>query len=254
METQTNNPGSCASVPTLPQLKTQRGPYNADVSTSTGLMRPVHVAMVASDELLRHRISHELSFDRRMKLVASARTLGEGFVLARTPPIDVLLVDLRLVDGSGLDLVSHFRERHPTAAAIVMTQLDDDSAVVQAFELGATGWLSLHTDAVDFNMAVLSVAHGGTAISASLALRLMHRCAQNLRSAPANHAQIGPLTYREREVLEQVAQGMRSKEIARKLAISPDTVESHIKSIYRKLQVHSRGQLFRVAALALSSY
>jgi len=226
---------------TLPQLPRAQG---------ASALQPVRVAVIASDAHVRHLVTQELASDRRTQLVAWARTLHEGLLLVGVAPVDVLLVDLHLPDGSGLQLVAHLKERRPSAAAIVMTQVEDDDAAVHAFDIGASGWLVLHDSHGRFVMSVLNVAQGGTALSPSLARRLMHRQPANHPTPTPMHATIAALTEREREVLEQVALGLRSKEIARRLTISGETVNAHVKSIYRKLQVHSRAQLVRMASQA----
>jgi DNA-binding NarL/FixJ family response regulator len=219
-------------------------------SESIPTLLPVRVAVVACDAQVRHRVTQDLASDRRTQLVAWARTLHEGLLLVGVAPIDVLLVELQLSDGSGLQLVAHLKERRPSAAAIVMTQVDDEDAAVRAFDVGASGWLAVHDCHGSFAMSVLNVAHGGTALSPSLARRLLHRQPANHPASSPMHVTIAALTEREREVLEQVALGLRSKEIARRLTISGETVNAHVKSIYRKLQVHSRAQLVRMASQA----
>src|SRR4051812_23213109 len=107
-------------------------------------LRPVRVAVVACDAQVRHQVTQELAADRRTQLVAWARTLHEGLLLVGVAPVDVLLVELQLPDGNGLQLVAHLKERRPCAAAIVMTQVDDEDAAVRAFDIGASGWLVLH--------------------------------------------------------------------------------------------------------------
>jgi DNA-binding NarL/FixJ family response regulator len=213
-------------------------------------LMPVRVAVIAGDAQVRHQATQELAADRRTELVAWARTLREGQLLVGVAPLDVLLVELHLEDGSGLQLVTHLKERRPSAAVIVMTRSDDEEAAVRAFDLGAAGWLVLHDGDASLVLSVLNVAHGGAVLSASLARRLMHRPPVNNPAPAPMHATVAALTRREREVLEQVALGLRSKEIARRLTISGETVNAHVKSIYRKLQVHSRAQLVRMASQA----
>lgn len=207
---------------------------------------PVRVSLVASDPQTRQTISREFASDPRTELVAWARTLDDGLRLAE--PAEVLLVERELADGDGLDLVRHLKEVRPSAEAIVLARADDEQAALEAFDIGAAGWLVLGDQPANFVLAVLNVANGGAALSPSLARRLMRRPVQGARSMA--QSRIAGITEREREVLAQIAHGLRSKEIARALAISDETVNAHVKSIYRKLQVHSRAQVVRVASQA----
>jgi DNA-binding NarL/FixJ family response regulator len=211
---------------------------------------PVRVALVSSDAQLGETVSQQLAQDPRTQLAFRARTLREGLRLRAHDTIDVLLVDLDLEDGDGLDLVLPLKEGRPAAEAIVMARHDDEEAALRAFDLGAAGWLVLHNWFGSFAMSVLNVASGGSALAPALARRLMRRPAPARIAPPPPRSAFCAITEREREVLAHVAHGLRSKEIARALAISDETVNTHVKSIYRKLQVHSRAQLVRIASQA----
>lgn len=218
-----------------------------NLATTPACAQPVRVSLVASDPQARQTISRQLAADPRTELVAWSRTLAEGLRLVE--PANVLLVERELEDGDGLDLVRHLRKVHPATETIVLAQGDDEQATLRAFDAGAAGWLVLGGDPGNLVLAVLNVANGGAALSPSLARRLMRRPRRDdTRSAP--QSALCAITDREREVLAQIAHGLRSKEIARELAISDETVNAHVKSIYRKLQVHSRAQLVRVASQA----
>lgn len=208
---------------------------------------PVRVSLVASDPQARQAVSRQLGADPRTALVAWARTLDEGRQLCEAA--DVLLVEHELDDGDGIDLVRHLKQACPRSEAIVMTHADDEEAAARALDAGAAGWLVLREGVSNLALTVLHVAGGGAAISPSLARRLMRRSPQD-EVRTRLQTKLGTITSREREVLAQVARGLRSKEIARQLAISDETVNAHVKSLYRKLHVHSRSQLVLAAALA----
>lgn len=218
-----------------------------NVPVAPACAQPVRVSLVASDPQVRQVVSRQLAADPRTELVAWARTLEEGLRLAG--PVEVLLVERELEDGDGLDLVRHLKAMRPATEAIVLAHADDEQAALRAFDIGAAGWLVLGGEPGSFVLPVLNVASGGVALSPSVARRLMRRPAQR-EPRSTQQSTIAAITDREREVLAQIAHGLRSKEIARQLAISDETVNAHVKSIYRKLQVHSRAQLVRVASQA----
>ncbi|WP_307700340.1 LuxR C-terminal-related transcriptional regulator [Variovorax paradoxus] len=206
---------------------------------------PVRVLLVDDDEFMRRVIAQELLSDMRIQLEAQAGSVRDGRRLLTTHEFDVLMVDLRLGDGSGFELIREARKLHRYCEIIVISAIEDDAHVMHAFELGATGYLLKHAWLQSFAQAVLQVVNGGAAITPKLARRLLTR--MNLQPGGEPPPVETPqrevtLTTREREVLRCVARGCVSKEISMRLGISGQTVNAHIKNIYKKLQVHSRAQ------------
>ena len=211
---------------------------------------PVRVLLVDDDEFMRRVIAQELLSDMRIQLEGQAGSVRDGRRLLATHEFDVLMVDLRLGDGSGFDLIREARKLQRHCEIIVISALEDDAHVIHALELGATGYLLKHAWLQSFAQAVLQVVNGGAAITPKLARRLLSR--MHLHSGgeppvmeiPVREA---TLTAREREVLRCVARGYVSKEISLRLGISGQTVNAHIKNIYKKLHVHSRAQAVSLA-------
>ncbi|MGJ3700456.1 LuxR C-terminal-related transcriptional regulator [Variovorax sp. AFSI2.2] len=211
---------------------------------------PVRVLLVDDDEFMRRVIAQELLSDLRIQLEGQAGSVRDGRRLLATHEFDVLMVDLRLGDGSGFDLIREARKLQRHCEIIVISALEDDAHVIHALELGATGYLLKHAWLQSFAQAVLQVVNGGAAITPKLARRLLTR--MNLQSGgepPAMEIPVreATLTAREREVLRCVARGYVSKEISLRLGISGQTVNAHIKNIYKKLHVHSRAQAVSLA-------
>jgi DNA-binding NarL/FixJ family response regulator len=214
--------------------------------------QPVRVLLIDDDEHIRRVIAQELMGDPRTLVVAQARSLREGRRLMRLNDFDVMLVDLYLGDGDGFELIETMKRLHPTAEAIVISLMDDDEQVVRAFEMGATGYLVKNSVFGSYAQAVLQVVNGGASITPHLARRMLQRFA----ASPAEPSdkrrgaqETEPLSSREKEVLGMVAAGYTSAEIAEQTRISVATVETHIRNIYRKLQVRSRAQAVRFASL-----
>lgn len=212
--------------------------------------QPVRVIVIEDDIHARHVIAQELRADVRIDLMGQADSLRSGRTLIQQQEFDVMLVDLNLKDGQGLELIGPMKQAHPTAEAVVITVLDDEACAIQAFELGATGYLVKNSWFGGFAQAVLQVVNGGAFITPNLARRLLRR----LHTGPEVGA--GPLAWmdgrrsksseklsgREAEVLRLVARGHTSAEVGKRLCISELTVNTHIRNIYRKLQVRSRAQ------------
>lgn len=210
--------------------------------------QPVRVALVAADHHLRHVISQELAADHRTELVAQASGVREGRRLLGSASFDVLLVDLGLPDGNALDLVTALKAGDKDAEAVVMSAVDDDEQALRALSSGAAGWMVRTAWLCSFSQMVLQVAGGGAAMSNSLARQLLQRLRAAEPAFPTDrHAAASELTGREAQVLRRAAGGLSSREIGEELAISADTVNAHVKSIYRKLHVHNRAQAVRAA-------
>jgi DNA-binding NarL/FixJ family response regulator len=203
--------------------------------------RPVKVMLVDDDRNIRKVISDELLGDLRTDLVAQGGSLREGRKLIKAHEFDVLMVDLNLGDGEGFELIERMKVSRPCAEAIVISVMEDEERALHAFELGATGYLVKNSWFGNFAEAVLQVVNGGASITPQLARRLLHRLepCPNDYAAPDTGSN-GPLSDREKEVLKLIACGYTSNEIGLYLVISCQTVNSHIKNIYRKLRVRSR--------------
>ncbi len=159
---------------------------------------------------------------------------------------DVLLVDLGLPDISGIEVVAHAQRCHPDCDVLVVTMFGDDEHVVAAIEAGAAGYLLKDAATERIAAAVHELRAGGAPISPSIARRILTRLRLNAQAgAPSLSApkeRPSPLTVRETELLRMVAKGLSFETIGEILDISPHTVVAHVKKIYRKLAVHSRGE------------
>lgn len=216
---------------------------------------PVRVLVVDDDVHLRMVISQEVMNDRRTMVVGQAGNLRDAKKAIRQNDFDVMLLDLNLGDSDGLELIDVMKSQRPHADAIVVSVVETEEQVLRAFELGATGYLVKNSWFGNYPQAVLQVANGGASITPTLARRLLQRfdkkaAAQASQSEEeSSNSAADRLSTREREVLRLVSSGHTSAEIGTKLEISAMTVNTHIKNIYRKLQVRTRAQAVRFASL-----
>ncbi|HQQ70430.1 MAG TPA: response regulator transcription factor [Alicycliphilus sp.] len=225
--------------------------------------KPVRVLLVDDDPHMRRVIAQELMADERTMLVAQAASVREGRKAIKQHEFDVMLVDLNLGDGEGFELIEYLKSNRPGAEAIIISIMENDDQVLHAFEIGATGYLVKNSWFGNYPQAVLQVANGGASITPNLARRLLQRFDHSAAAAPAAaptpeaQPSVQPvaeheperLSQREKEVLRMVASGYTSVEIGTQLQISALTVNTHIKNIYRKLQVRTRAQAVRFASL-----
>jgi DNA-binding NarL/FixJ family response regulator len=182
------------------------------------------------------------AFDIEIVAVEDLRSAQESLQW-RTP--DVVLVDIGLPDGSGVDLVRRLAREHPEAAAIVTTIFDDDAYLFDAIAAGAQGYLLKDQDTAAFIEALRRIERGEPPLSPSIARRML----EHFRAAPPAPVEaLEPLTPRETEVLALLGRGLRVGETARVLGISEHTVAGYVKTVYRKLNIASRAEAALEAA------
>ncbi len=211
-------------------------------------MKKTTVTLVEDDNETRERLVDIVVSHDAFELLdaASSFKAAKAALLQKQP--DVLLVDLGLPDGSGIDLIKTIFEQKLDAQAIVISGFHDEHSVFDALEAGAQGYILKHdktqkiTDAIDLMLA------GGSPISPLIARMMLQRFSQPKVEVSLPEA----LTNRQEKILQYVSQGFSSKEIAEKLNLSYHTVTTHIKNIYGKLQVNSRTEaIFEAKRLGL---
>jgi DNA-binding NarL/FixJ family response regulator len=155
--------------------------------------------------------------------------------LSRDNPPDVLLLDVGLPGVDGLSALPRIKQRAEHTHVIVLTVFDDQEKVFDAICAGASGYLLKTSSVEEITGAILEVLSGGAPMTASIAHQVLGMFKQLARP----QGQYG-LTPRENEILEWMVEGLIKKEIADRLGLSPHTVDTHLRSIYSKLQVHTR--------------
>src|SRR4051794_39035647 len=208
----------------------------------------ISVLLVEDDAPTRWRLHDALtaaSFE-----VISAATLAEaraalgtadGASPDRAAP-KVLLTDLQLPDGHGTELIREVRQRFPDTEIMVISILGDEESVISAITVGATGYLLKDAFPTDIAATVRDLVAGHSPISASIARFIVRRTQNNPEPPPGPALNTAKLTPREIDILWGIAKGFSYAEIAGHLGLSRQTVPGHIKSIYRKLEVHTRGE------------
>lgn len=232
------------------------------------------VVLVEDNQATRAFLETCVKGHGQLRLAASFGTLAPARAWFAQQGADLLLVDLGLPDGSGLDLMRQVRQRWPQCDMLVVSMFGDEENVLASIEAGAVGYVHKDDEAADIADTLLAVKRGASPISPMIARHLLRRMqpAQQTRqatragepamaSAPAPSAaaiaagaaqvpalilpeQDSPvvLTRREQEVLEFIARGFSYAEIARQQGITVHTVQTYIKKLYGKLAVHSRSE------------
>jgi DNA-binding NarL/FixJ family response regulator len=200
-------------------------------------MPPISVIIVEDDERFRAAFASMVSAADDMRLAGSAGDLPQGLTLLREQRPDVLLVDLGLPSGSGIDLIRFAHDHLPDTDVMVVSVFGDEPHVMASLEAGATGYLLKDTRAADLVEQIRSLRSGGSPISPVIARQLLLRLTPERAKAGGDDALLSP---QERQVLTYSAKGFNFEEIAQMLGVSRHTVMTYVKRSYRKLQVHSK--------------
>jgi DNA-binding NarL/FixJ family response regulator len=158
--------------------------------------------------------------------------------LTREVPPGVILLDVDLPGMDGITAISHFKSAAPACCIVMLTVFEDHSKVYRAICAGASGYLIKTSTSVQVVEAIRAAADGGSPLSPVVARAVLGRFVE-LNEKPESDNE--PLSERERDVLVWMAQGLTKKEIATRLNLSTHTVNSHLRSIYTKLHVNTRG-------------
>ena len=208
------------------------------------------VLIVEDDSAFRARYMAMLANDASFEVVASVGTGGEGLAMLDLKQPDILLVDLGLPDISGIEVIRHATQTLPKCECMVVTVFGDEEHVLASIEAGASGYLLKDASEESFLAGIRELMNGGSPISPIIARRLLKRFhaeplspAISVDAPDADDDLAGvALSDREREILLLASKGFNYPEMGKLMGISPHTVTSHVKKIYRKLAVHSRGE------------
>jgi DNA-binding NarL/FixJ family response regulator len=177
--------------------------------------------------------------------VRSARTLAAARTLIRTGKPDLVILDLNLPDGTGVDLIPIVRERFGDIWIVVVTVFDDDEHLFTALQRGADGYLLKDESRANAAAILHEVLAGHPPLSARVARRVLKYVQSTV--PPPRTSPVPELTAREREVLVLLARGHTVGSAATILGISQHTIKTHVKNLYRKLDVSTRAGLVRTA-------
>ncbi len=207
----------------------------------------IRVLIVEDEPEFTRRFSTAVLSDSELGLVAAVSSGAAGIAMLDLERPDVLLVDLGLPDISGVEVIRHAALRHPQCDVLVITMFGDDDHVVASIEAGASGYLLKDASAERIATSIRELHAGGAPISPGIARRVLARFRLAVKpiavtglDEPATPT--SPLSARETELLRLTAKGLTFENIGELLGISPHTVVAHVKKIYRKLAVHSRGE------------
>jgi NarL family two-component system response regulator YdfI len=201
--------------------------------------------LIADDHLIiRQGLRLILETENEFELIGEASDGNEAVSLCKKLKPDVVLMDLRMPNMDGLTAIEKLRVDQPNIAVVILTTFNEDELMFRGLQAGARGYLLKDTDRSILFDTIRAAARGETLLKPEIMARVL---AQKHVTKSESHEPVS-LTERELEVLEAVARGERSKEIAVQLGISERTVKAHLASIYNKLGVDSRAAAIAIAA------
>ena len=220
-------------------------PHPSEETLPPGEAAPrIHVAIVEDDLGFRSALARALLAAPDMKLAGTAGTQAEGIALLQGPPVDVLLVDLGLPDGSGIEVIRAAARQWPSCSIMVSTNFGDETHVMRSIESGAAGYLLKDSSQARIVDEIRSLASGGSPISPIIARQVLARFRQESvaggTEAPVGEQQL--LSAREKEVLDFITKGFTAVEIAKLMGLSHFTVRTFVRRIYSKLKVTSKAE------------
>ena len=208
--------------------------------TETTEQRPLRLLVVDDHEVVRQGLVALLDRRAGFEVVAQAATVAEAIAEAARFQPDVVIMDVRLPDGSGIEACREIRAARPETRVVMLTSYPDEEAVLSAIIAGASGYLLKQVRGRDLVSAIESVGRGDSLLDPAVTERILQR----VRTAAAGGEgdELAELTAQERRILLLVADGMTNKEIAAEVFLSDKTVKNYVSSILSKLNLQRRTQ------------
>jgi DNA-binding NarL/FixJ family response regulator len=198
----------------------------------------ITVSIVDDSPQLRKTLSHILNLSSALECTGTYASVDEAMRGVNANPPDVVLMDIEMPGASGIEGTERIKQAHPSIDVIMLTSYADSERIIQSIIAGASGYLLKKTEPQKLIDAIVDIANGGSVMTSSVARTLLEKIRAPKPTVFAQPATA--LTDRERLVLEHLMVGKSYKDIAMEMTISVDTVRSFIRSIYEKLQVHSK--------------
>ena len=205
----------------------------------------IRLLIIDDHEMVREGLKAILTTEPDFEIVGDAANAEQAYELIERLSPDVILLDIRLPDISGIEVCRKVTERYPASAVIILTTFTDESLVAQCIQAGARGFIVKDIERFDLRRSIRAVARGEAAIDPKAAVAVLAQ----LRRTPQikNEPSPEPLSSQQIVILRLVAQGLSSREIATQLYLSENTVKGYVQEILHRLGVKNRTEAVMVA-------
>ncbi|MET4780914.1 response regulator transcription factor [Glaciihabitans sp. UYNi722] len=202
------------------------------------MTEPIRVFLVDDHEIVRKGLAGVLDAEPDIEVIGEAATAAQARArIAATLP-DVALLDVRLPDGSGIDVCRDIRSRFPQIHCLILTAYDDDEAISAAVIAGAAGYVLKDVRGSGLIESIRKIAAGKVLLDPRLAKRVVQR----LESTTSNDPRLGALSARERQILALIADGLTNRQIGENLSLAEKTVKNYVSGLLSKLGLQRRTQ------------
>jgi DNA-binding NarL/FixJ family response regulator len=208
--------------------------------TSSGAQRPLRLLVVDDHEVVRRGLVSLLDRRAGFEVVAEAGSVAESIEAAARFEPDLVIMDVRLPDGSGIEACREIRTARPTTRVIMLTSYPDEEAVLSAIIAGASGYLLKQVRGRDLVSALEAVGRGESLLDPAVTEKVLERVRRVATGSASD--ELADLTSQERKILLLVAEGKTNKEIAGEIYLSDKTVKNYVSSILSKLNLQRRAQ------------
>ena len=202
--------------------------------------RPLRLLVVDDHEVVRQGLVALLDRREGFEVVAEAGTVAEAVERAQRYEPDIVVMDVRLPDGSGIEACREIRAERPDTKIVMLTSYPDEEAVLSAIVAGASGYLLKQIRARDLVAALETVGRGGSLLDPAVTEKVLERVRRMATGGVSD--ELAQLTAQERKILALVAEGKTNKEIAGEIFLSDKTVKNYVSSILSKLNLERRAQ------------
>jgi len=206
--------------------------------------RVIKVFLLDDHEVVRRGIRELLDAEEDLEVVGEAGTAEEA--LERVPPLhpDVAVLDVRIPDGSGVEVCREIRSAHPEIQCLMFTSFSDDEALFEAIMAGASGYVLKQIRGNDLVKAIRQVANGISLLDPAVTRRVLER----LRNPEPEDERLARLTEQERRILELIARGYTNRQIANEIYLAEKTVKNYVSNLLAKLGMERRTEAAAFAA------
>jgi DNA-binding NarL/FixJ family response regulator len=207
----------------------------------------IRVLLVDDHAIVRRGLKAVLQERPEIVVVGEAGTVAEAVDEASRLVPDVVVMDLRLPDGSGVEACREIRSEHAGTSVLILTSFADEDALFSAVLAGASGYVLKDLNPNAVQDAVITAGRGGSLLDPQMATRVLERLRRGEAHHPADDA-FATLTPQEERILDMIGEGHTNRQIAEQLSLSEKTVKNYVSQVYSKLHVERRSQAATLAA------